>query len=186
MNIMSIENPIKYVDSSGEEYTQKEFWFDEQKNEIIYKYTNGKVLTESEQKKFLKPLDAPVLPTIKKNEIFKGLPQEEIEFLNDRISLEAKENLTINDSFESLSPPPPPNKKIKIISNNPLKEKILKFLNNYGETENLELNIPYKSLNEEKIAMLSLISDDITADFIKEVIVENLLEVIKEKVKEII
>jgi len=175
---MSIIDPMVFRDKDGNEYTQKEFWLDEDKQEIVYKYTNGKQLTEREQKEYLVSEDVPVILPGVGYLSTRQTPGTEEEILT-RITGENE------DFFMDIEKPldqTPNNKSSKLIL-----DKVEKSLESFGYEVKVDVPVTFKVLDKDKHDMLCImldISDEMVNDIIVEKAVKSFMAEVKIKVKE--
>lgn len=188
-NILKIPDAPVYLDkNTGEKFIQDEFWYDEEKNCVFFRYTNGRVFTEEEQNRLLineekflidKNFKFPSVkhdPTVKENlllsrpELFDNNKQANEEYFTGGT---APVSIEFDNNFE--------NEKLKELETKKL-NKIKKFIDQFGEIKSIKINIDYKTLNEQQLAMLFVAVDDIDYEQVTNLIFEAIIEKVKNNI----
>lgn len=197
MNIMTIEEPIIYIDSKGDKFIPKTFWFEDDLQEIMYEYTNGKRLTESEQKKYLTPVDMPrSLPTMGTEvQGAINISQDEIRSIEELKKERGSTKIEINNSEvfnNNTNSAQVSNTNLK--PNNLLVEKVNKILDKSEKSIEVNLEVKVKLLSKSNIEALMIIQENLNQETLESIIVDKSFEklkseleiVVKKEIKEII
>ena len=191
-NLMDVKDQLVFFDRSGNKFVQKQFGYHQKLNDTVFFYTNGRMMTEKDQNKYLTPEGKGELPRINikeiKNEVSKDLGEnvENLGIIRDKDNSDSfqpkKSKIDIVDKKII------DNSESNIIQNNmedqnldKIRSKIKKTINLMGVDEKLSIEVNIKTLDKNTYGMLNIMVDDMPEGLIEDILLEEAIHEFKNK-----